>query len=93
MSLTKTELKLMAQLLEMAREIWANQCCNDFEIKNTPEHKKLLIDIQHWNYSDPNDKNMKEKIAEIKKTKTKTIYTQDYSLADYLAYRCRKEAK
>jgi hypothetical protein len=93
MALTKTELKLIAKLLDLANEEFSNHVSHDFEIENTAEHKKLLIDFQHWSCIESNDTIMNKEIAKIKKTKSKMMHMPDIFLMGYLADRCKKAAK
>lgn len=43
--LTPAELKLMADVLELAGDQFSNHGCNDFEIDDTPEHRAIVAEM------------------------------------------------
>jgi hypothetical protein len=92
-SLSITELSLIAELLEMAHDQFSNHCCNDYEIKNSKEHKNLLIEMVKWNVNQKIDKNARDEINDIENNKHKMLDTANTSLMSFLANRCREELK
>ena len=96
MSLSKNELKMIAELLDCASNEFSNHSCNDYDVKNTPDNKKLLIDIVKWNEGiegDSLDEDVIEEIENIKNKKSKTITYYDWVLMSYLAARCQEESE
>jgi hypothetical protein len=86
--LNKAELSLIQELLKLASEQFGNHGCNDYQIKNTPDNKTLLCKLIEWN-DDPLQ--IKEDLPEVLSSKKKVLNTQDFSLMDYLAHRCKEE--
>lgn len=74
--LSKTELQLIAKLLNSASDVFSNHGCNDFELANTPENVNLLRDID----------------SEYQPGKNSTLYTQDWLIMNHLARRAKDEA-
>lgn len=90
MALTKAELKLISELLELAAGNFSNHGCNDYEIDNTEENKQLLIEMINWN---GDECEIEEEIPKIESCKRKTLYAADFCLMSYLAARAAKEAE
>ena len=84
--LSKDELHLIAQLLEMASEQFSNHGCNDFKLPATKENKAMLLEMVDHCYGEEDKKDALDRIAKSKKT----IMTFDWMLMSYLAKRCRK---
>ena len=74
--LTKTELKLISELLKAASDSFSNHGCNDFELANIPENIRLLKDID----------------SEYQPTKGSSLLTQDWLLMNHLSQRTQDEA-
>lgn len=66
---------VLAELLELAAKEFTNRGCNDFELPNTPENRKLVEDM-HQSIGCPDAK------ANVSKD-SKKIYTTDYRLMYY----------
>ena len=83
--LSKAELLLAAKLLEDASEQYSNHGCNDYPIKDTPEHRAILIAQQEY------DGWTGEEI-EVH-AESGRITASDDRLMDYLAHRLKEAAK
>lgn len=88
--LTSAELKIISTMLKEAAEEYSNHSCNDMDIPNTDENKKMLIRMVNETY-DPRD--AVEEIENIESCKKKTLYTYDWMLMEYLAGRCKEAAE
>lgn len=53
--LSPTELKLIAQFLDDYGGRLGNDGCNDYELDDTPEHRKLLEAAERTNSDDPDE--------------------------------------
>lgn len=75
---SKTELKVMAKLLNLASERSGNDTCNDFELPLTPENLLLvkLADTENQPYVNHGG----------------SIIANDCVLMDYFRKRCEEEA-
>lgn len=84
-SLTKTELKFIADMLDFAASEFSNNSCNDYIIPATDENKKFMIDL----YNDMSDESdAKEEIDNLAEEKDE-IYAFDWMVMKYLSNRCK----
>lgn len=80
------ELKLIAQLLDMASDSFGNHICNDFDLPDTQRSRDMLVAMHKWN-----DKSLTDDSEEIIEVRArKKPYTMDWFLMDYLAHRVRE---
>ena len=79
---TKTELEVMAKLLELASDQFSNHGCNDFELPNTPQNVALLKKVNSvtGDDSDPVAYN-------------NGLCGNDSALMQYFQGRCEEEAE
>ena len=89
MKLSKTELKMIADLLEMAGDEFANHGCNDLELEPTEENKELAIKMLEKMMGKGED--FEQESAKVREAKKK-IWTNDWMMMDYLSKRCEEEA-
>lgn len=87
-AMTKAQMKLAAELLEVASDHFSNHGCNDYEIENTPENREWLIQGEM-----DNDKSLSRAQAEgsIIVHKGKLI-TMDWLLMARLSCQLKAEA-
>lgn len=87
--LSKAELKLMAELLDMASNEFSSHGCNDYTIPATDENKDLMREI----ISDSFDKrDAAEAIEELGESKDE-LACDDTTLLRYFARRCKNLAE
>lgn len=90
---SKTELKFLAEILEMAKSEFSNHGCNDFPVDPTEENKQFLIKMIKAT-SDEEDASYKiEKLNKPSKTffdKKECYFTYDWVLMLYFANRCKE---
>lgn len=86
MSLSKLELTLISNCLEMASDEFSNHGCNDMQLANTDENWQLIEDMEEWNGTDPQDKLQRPSLD-------KPIYTYDWYVMRYLASRATEETE
>ena len=46
--MNKSEWKVLSDLLDMADQEFSNHGCNDYELENTPENRKIAEDAEHY---------------------------------------------
>ncbi len=78
---SKTELEIMARLLEMASNEFTNHGCNDFTLAATPESIAL---VKRAEYEEGG--NAEPYVREG------NVNTQDWVLMEYLKRRCLEES-
>jgi hypothetical protein len=86
MKLTKHELKLASEFLGQASEDLSENGCNDYSMENTDKNWALLQAAEDWNHT-PKEHRDERPPAEEK------IWTSDFFIAGYLAYRLAEAAK
>lgn len=87
--LSKAELKLIAELLDMANNEFGNHGCNDYAIPATDENKDIMREI----ITDTYDKrDVEESLEEVDESKDE-LSVMDVVLFDYFAQRCKKLAE
>ena len=79
-TLSDTEATIVKRLLNMASETYGNHGCNDFSLEDTPEHRKLLADMDRWNSPDPDDWHEPEPYMG-------SLNTSDFFIMGYFAHR------
>jgi len=81
---------ILAKLLEMASDEFSNHGCNDFDLPNTPENRKLMTAIEIRN-SEP--EYLKLAGIELNISKDgKYIFANDSILMSYFAHLARELA-
>lgn len=75
--ISKTELEVIAKLLNLASDRFSNDTCNDFELPVTPEN--LILVKQAEGEDEPH-------------VQGDSIITNDWVLMDHLRKRCEEEA-
>ena len=84
--MNKAEWKALADLLDMADEEFSNHGCNDYELDNTPDNRKLVEDAERYLMEDDFDG------ISISDDGIK-IYTEDSILMGYFAHIAEENSK
>jgi hypothetical protein len=87
--MTKAELKLVASFLEELDNRFGEDGCNDYELPNTPENRKLLKKAFKWGCASDAD----ELIKEMEEDTGPTISTMNNIVCGYLAHLAKKESE
>lgn len=87
--LTKAELALISQLLEMASDEFSNHGCNDFKLPATEENKALMSRMIETSFDECDQEEALQDIIDAKDE----IFTVDSMLMGYFARRCAQLAK
>lgn len=74
--MTKSENKVIAELLRLASNTFSNHGCNDFTLPDTEENRNIIAGMGRW--ADP-DEPRPVRVSEGK------IWVQDWMLMDYMA--------
>ena len=82
--MTKKELELVGQMLDMAADEFANHGCNDFQMANTDENWAFIEAMEAER--PPEDRDERPDLSE-------PIYTQDWCVMRYLASTATEESK
>ncbi len=80
---TKTELEVMAKLLDLASDEFSNHGSNDFELPNTPQNTDLIKRVDKGDDEDDWEPPIYHG----------NLIGNDSSLMDYFKRRCEEEAK
>ena len=80
-------LAILAEILSYSGECFGDNNCNDYNLKNTPENKKFVHDMQKWSSPDDPD----EWKVHISK-KSNEICTSDVEILEYFAHLAKKAA-
>lgn len=86
--MTKTQMLLVADLLELAEEKFANSGCSDYEIKDTPENREWLIQCEMADDETLNREQAEELAINSQSGK---LLTMDWFLMQNLARQIRRE--
>lgn len=73
-NLTDTEVKILADLLEMAHQEFSNHGCNDYPLENTDENWELIQNV---------DKNVCDEPTYESRPTDKKLYGTDWILMIY----------
>lgn len=84
--MTKQEMQIASNLLEIASDTFSNHGCNDFELPNTQETVDFLNAMEKWSAhgGEPEE-------VHVFDSSKKTIYTYDWLLMKYLAARLNED--
>lgn len=78
--------KVLAELLDLAGQEFGNHGCNDYQLPNTAENRKLVTRMLIWNSKNPADWDIHYSDDE------NYIYTQDYFLMGYFEHLAKELA-
>ena len=87
--LSKAELKLITELLEMATDVFSNHGCNDYAIPATDENRDILREVFSLMYE---EYDLEDSLAELEDSKDE-LSVPDCVLFEYFALRCGKLAE
>lgn len=84
--MTKQEMQIASNLLEIASDTFSNHGCNDFELPNTQETIDLLNAMEKWSAhgGEPEEVHVFDPLR-------KTVCTYDWLLMKYLAARLNED--
>lgn len=86
--MTKAQLKIVAELLEIAADIFHNHGCNDYEIENTPENLEFVKQM----IAADSDEDEPDEELEISED-GELIYLHDAMTMQYLSDLLKKESE
>ncbi len=53
--MNKSEKQILVEAVEELDNYFSNRCCNDYELKDTPENRQIIKEYQAWNLRVPLD--------------------------------------
>ncbi len=93
---SKTELQMLANILDMAANEFSNHGSNDFAVEPTQENKELLIDIIKATSCEEDAEYEIEKLEKPSKSyfgNKDCYYSYDWVVMRYFASKCKNLAK
>ncbi len=82
--MTKKELELVGQMLDVAADQFSNHGCNDFKMPNTDEN---------WAFIEAMQAGLPPEDCDKRPAQGDPIYTMDWAVMRYLADKAREESK